>query len=260
MKKVLSYAWFRSKASVYEGIKGNAAIQFEQFLPLLLKSAPEVWPGWEVWIHIDNEVKKRPCFPELARRAAAGECKLIEMGDVPNIGIGCLWRMRPLFHSGVDVVAMRDIDTIPTTKDNACVEEFIRSGLAAHAIHDNPAHSGLMTGMIAFRDAAMSHLKVYAWEEFAYWCSQAYSAAQWDVQGSEQRFLNEFVLPCVKESLYHHALREPVRELGALLTSRVAPPHHSPDETWRLSPGIGVCDDPKKAHAYFKVEDWSCSE
>lgn len=248
MTNAISYAYFRHPSSVYEKEKSNSALQFCQFLGMLVRAHNVVWHGWDMVIHHDNEVESLPYFDTLERLADNGLLRLVWMGDAPSLCGAMLWRMLPIFSGGYEYVACRDIDAMPMPRDRKCVEEFIASGLTMHCIHDNASHSGLMGGMIAVKCQPLVDKMVGA--EPSTFTAATYKLKDWDVQGRDQNWLNTFVAPLVRDSLMIHTSKpfdtEPCKEL------RQIPARGVGDE---VAPGIGVCDWPSKAFAYYDAMD-----
>ena len=243
----VSYAYFRHRASVYEKEKGNAAIQFQQFLPMLVRAHHVVWDGWELIIHHDDEVTLLPYMDVLRRLQAEGLVRLVPMGPAPSLCGAMLWRMMPIFDhaSRYEIVACRDIDSMPMPRDRKCVEEFIASGLWVHCIHDNPAHSGLMGGMTAFRCK-----EIFCGEEWPTPPSAEMAAAYgWNRQGQDQIWLNRDVLPRVFGHLMIHS--DNTGYSGCV--RRPIPARAGPAD--EVAPGIGVCDWPSRAFAYYDAMD-----
>lgn len=256
MTNAVSYAYFRHRSSIYEKIKGNAGIQFAQFLPMLVRAHHVVWEGWDMVIHHDDEVVGLPYFDVLIRLHEAGLLRLRHEGEAPSLCGAMLWRMLPIFTGEYEYVACRDVDAMPMPRDRKCVEEFIASGMTMHCIHDNASHSGLMGGMIAvnckqFVDRFSGDL--------------TFSGEGWNVQGKDQNWLNREIEPLVRHSLMIHTSKpfdsDPCASLRQIpprvaAADQVARGIGVPDpEADAVAPGIGVCDWPSKAFAYYDAMD-----
>lgn len=203
-------------------------------------------------VHHDDEVRALPYFDVLTRLDAAGLLKLVPMGEAPSLCGAMLWRMLPIFSGEYEYVACRDVDAMPMPRDRMCVEEFIASGLAMHAIHDNPAHSGLMGGMIAANcyEFMLRILKdkIVA-ETFDAMISAGSDA---NAHGKDQNWLNGTVLPLVAGSLMLHTSKDHDPMSGAMLRP-ILPRGERPADN--VAPGIGVCDWPSKAFALYDEMD-----
>ena len=55
-------------------------------------------------------------------------------------------RYLPLLDPSVDVMVSRDLDSRPTTREQAAVEEWLNTGLAFHVMRDNPQHGTEILG------------------------------------------------------------------------------------------------------------------
>jgi len=251
----VSYAYFRSPQSVYEKEKGNAAKQFEQFLPLLVRCHQLLWEGFDLVIHHDNEVTSLPYWPALSRMASAGLLKLIPCGKAEKLCEAMLWRMKPVWSGGYSTVTCRDIDTIPAPFDRRLVMEWLESGKAVSVVHWCSAHSGVMGGTTSVRSKRFQELLGYgSWEAFITdnsWCSLR-------AHGDDQHILNRLYPRFANETLIHdlhHAVgdmpgaevRTRIRD-GDDATLRASFDHGYADH---LSKGCGVCWDPKEALAFY---------
>jgi len=264
-KKIVSYAYFRHRSSPYEQPKGDAALQFEQFLPLLVRAHHVIWPGWDLMIYHDDHVQSLPYFEKLLRFQDAGLLRLVDMFHAVTLCESMLWRMRPIWYDNAEIVVVRDIDTITSPADRRCVEEFIASGLSTHVVHFASAHSGVMGGTTAVRCLTFRELTGYAsWKEFSEDCARRFTPEEWNVQGCDQHFLNRYVLPKVKDSLLLHELHHQVRDMGVppenirrVITAPL--PGDIYEDALRdgdaLSPGIGICEEPAPPLKFYDSLD-----
>ena len=248
----VSYAIFRSATSVYEAEKGNSLLQFEQFLPVIVRAHPKVWTGWDMVVHHDDEVEKLPYFQVLRRLQEAGRLNLVFVRRAADVGLcrAMLWRMRPVFGSEYEHVVCRDVDSIPSVVDAQIVREWIGSEKTLHVIHDNPAHGGIMGGTLGVRCAAFrSALPTpygNSWADFEDLLSRTFSREQWNRHGADQDFLNVYVAPLVGDNLLLH-------------TSNGVDPKrmHSGVEVRAIvqKSAIGVCDWPARHLGAFPSEE-----
>jgi hypothetical protein len=111
-----------------------------------------------------------------------------------------MWRMREIYNDEVTHVLCRDTDAITTYREAKLVQEWINSGLGFHAINDNPAHGGLMGGMVGFNTKRFKELMPYST------CDQLMESDLLDFsrRGSDQDFLNKNIHPEIKGELYIH--------------------------------------------------------
>ena len=152
MKRIVSYSFFRSDASIYEQERWSTTKrgqQFVQFLPMLIRAHYAIWPYWTIRIHHDDRVVELPYFRALEKMNEVGLVELRFFGKSDSIcgANGMLARLRPIFDEDVEYVACRDVDSVPMPRDRRCVEEFIGSGRVLHGINDHEQHSGLMGGL-----------------------------------------------------------------------------------------------------------------
>jgi hypothetical protein len=260
MKRCVSYSYFRSPSSVYEREKGNAAKQFEQFLPLLVRAHHALWSTYDLVIHHDFEIEKLPYWPALVRMSAAKLLRLRCMGESRTLCQSMLWRMQEIWEPEYVVVVCRDVDSIPSLRDRRAVEEFVADGgRAVHVIHDNPAHGGLMGGTLAVIPARFRTLTGFStFEEFEAECKLAYPEESWNTHGTDQHFLNRVVYPSLKGSVLVHELSAPKpglelsehrSKISGFDPADVHP--RAAEVADKLCPGIGVCDEPGPRFAFY---------
>ncbi len=236
MRHVVSYSYFRHKASVYEKEKGNAALQFEQFLPMLLRGHHTIWAGWELHIHHDEEVTRLPYWPVMQRAAKAGLVELRYRGEATSLCGAMLWRADSM-RDCVGFVACRDVDSLPSRRDRFLVERFILSGLGLHVIHDNPSHIGIMGGtMAAFAPWVYPHLVT----------ALALHSLDLNKHGADQVLLNQRVAPAMDGSILVHSSIGRKPGLAKAHFKEITEPREEYDL------GIGVCDWPHAARAWIE--------
>lgn len=113
-----------------------------------------------------------------------------------------LWRMKAVFNDNVTHVLCRDTDAITTYREAKCVQLWLESGLDFHAILDNPAHGGMMGGMVGFETAQLkAKINVPTWRKMLESSTEDFSK-----RGSDQHFMNKKLYPLIKDQLYVHQL------------------------------------------------------
>lgn len=116
---------------------------------------------------------------------------------------GMLWRMLPIYFKDkweCSHVICRDADAITTYREAICVNEWLGSDLPFHGINDNPAHGGLMGGMVGFRVADFKRATGYTSFE------QMISGLDLSQHGSDQNFMMKSIHPKIKNNLLMHVL------------------------------------------------------
>jgi len=111
------------------------------------------YPGWQLRVYHDLS-QTDPLLGDLCRLS----CKyrsldLCDVRDLPNKQIGdpvqlfpMLWRFFPTLDPQVDLFVSRDLDSLPTRREAAAVEEWLQSEKWLHAMRDNPYHWVPMLG------------------------------------------------------------------------------------------------------------------
>lgn len=255
IRKIVSYAFFRSTTSVYEKEKGDASLQFSQFLAMLVRAHYCIWRGYEFRLHHDDHVTTNEYWPALRKMTDMGLLTLKYCGPSKALCTSMLWRMKPVFEGDDQIVVCRDVDSVPMLRDRLCVEEWLRSGLTVNAIHDNAAHSGVMGGTTSVRSKRFKEL-------LAVDSMDAFLALgedfDWTKQGADQHLLNRLLPRFATETLVHE-LHHRVNDMGAVRVrdTVVAPGFvfDGPDKALSFSDGlcstVGGCTDPKAAFDFY---------
>jgi hypothetical protein len=223
--KVFSLSFFRSDHSTYEtpGHSSRGTFFVNQ-LPLAIRAFHACYPGWEMWIHHDERVRELPYFKALERMRDAGILKLIPMGESKSLCSSMLWRMAPLWNEEVDIVACRDIDSVPMHRDFKMLDAFENSSGTIHAIHDSESHSGpLMGGMIAVKGKPFRALPDSA---------KNFEMFPLGRQGDDQRALNAMLYPAMASGLIVHT-RRPSLGYACMRAYPVAPQETELDKVVR---------------------------
>ena len=202
--KIFSLSFFRSPASGYEtpACGASQGVYFKDHLPAVIRAFHAAYPGWQLWIHHDERVMDFPYFKALEKMHSGGILKLIPMGEAKTLCGSMLWRMSPLWFEDVDLVACRDIDSLPMDRDYKMLEAFEKSAGTVHALHDSESHSGpLMGGMVAFKGPAFR--KLYGEIPL----NKLFGDFDLSKHGSDQKALNAVVYHDTVQSLIVHTRR-----------------------------------------------------
>lgn len=191
MKNVVSLALFRHSSSGYESANAGESQGrfFTNCLPAIVRGYAACYPGWTVRIHHDDSIYNTYYGDVLFKLAAEGLLELVDCGKAETLCGAMLWRMKPASDPNVERFICRDVDAIPTPREAKAVAEWIESGLPVHIIHDSPAHTGYMGGMMGFRPDALREVigadPYAAAIQFA-----ADDGIDLNVHGRDQRVLN----------------------------------------------------------------------
>jgi hypothetical protein len=141
-----------------------------------------------------------------------------EEDNNPQLCEGMLRRMIPLFEENIELVLCRDLDSVITFKEANCINHWLRSGLPYHAINDNPAHGGLMGGLVGFKAKEFKQDTGYKSYD------QMIRGLELSNHGSDQNFMNKFIHPKIKHGLLMHKLKG--QGIEAKRTETVVPSGH----------------------------------
>jgi hypothetical protein len=181
--KLICYSLFNGKKEKFEKLAYIRGFYFNVRMNRL------IYPDWNTYLAIDKSTydQYKSLFDNL-------NIIINVFGHTPQLCEGMLWRMYPIWAEGVSHVLCRDSDAITTYKEAQMVESWLQSGKGAHAIHDNPAHSGLMGGMIGFKtETVRNHYG--SWVELLH-------RHDFTKHGADQNLLNERLLPKIKNDIH----------------------------------------------------------
>lgn len=224
--KVFSLALFRHGASGYEtpNCGTSQGRFFGNFMPWVVRAflASFGTAYWQLRIHHDDRLDTVPYGPTLRKLHTAGVLKLVDMGVAQTLCGSMLWRLQPLFEPDVELVACRDVDSMPMPRDHIMLAEFERSECIVHAILDSESHTGpLMGGMTAYKADAFRHL--FPGRTSVADLLTLGPDINFNSHGSDQIFLNRVVWPrCMGRTMIHQP-GEISRYPGAGASRKVAP-------------------------------------
>jgi hypothetical protein len=150
----------------------------------------EMFPGWSLVIFCDDSVPLRV-------RESLASFSNVRMCDPPYPAPDyrrLFWRFTPILWSGTAAVIIRDLDSRPTTRERAAVDEWLASGRALHIMRDHPEHTEpIMGGMFGVLPNALPDFHETL---LAYGPDDSY--------GCDQRFLGKLLyLRLIDNALVH---------------------------------------------------------
>jgi hypothetical protein len=181
--KVISYSIFRAPCEKFEFMAYLRGLYFNARMNAL------IYPEWKTVVFVQNSVYDK--YEEYFLGLPIHQVNVL--GEAP-LCEAMLWRMKPVFDEDVTHVLCRDADAITTHRESVSVSEWVSSNFAIHAILDNPAHSGLMGGMIGIKTYAIKGRMFKNWNDMI---------RRWNLtkRGSDQHLLNQDILPSLKDSV-----------------------------------------------------------
>lgn len=202
MSKIVSLSFFRHDKSGYETPASGTSqgIFFSNYIRSIVHAFWAVWGGeYTLEIAHDDRVKDKREFKFLLALWSKGLVKLRDCGEAKTLCGSMLWRIDPIFNPEVELLICRDIDSLFMPRDKKMVEAFVASRGTIHGINDSESHSiPLLGGMIAIKgEAFRKHFTSESWNHLK---------ASFDLteHGSDQKFLNSFVYPKMKDGLITH--------------------------------------------------------
>lgn len=179
MSKIISYALFGSGQTTPENFFELAA--YMRGLVWNVRMNKLIYPGWQTHIEIDSQTFSD--YDNIFHGLVVHYGVSFSVNEYAPLCKAMLWRLKPIFHSGVEYVICRDADALTTYREAQAVKQFIDSGLDYHTILDNPAHFGMMGGMAGFKAAVVR-------EKYQVWDAIVSHGDTWE-RGKDQVVLNK---------------------------------------------------------------------
>lgn len=194
-KRIASYALFGNHVTY-----GTRQFYWDH-LPGLVRAHHNLFPGWELRLHVDATYNE-PRSKLLRAYASAGLINVKYVEENKAVCRSMLWRLLPLWDEDVEYVLCRDVDSMPSMKERRAVDQFIQSGAAAHTMHDHPQHTALMMGgLVGFHAPQFKSITQWpTWEHLI-----ALSAIlDLPTGGSDQILMSEQVWPLLYPNVCSH--------------------------------------------------------
>lgn len=180
--KLISYSLFQSKAEPWE-----MACYIRGFC-LNVKMNELLYPDWRSHLEVDSVTyeKYKSLFDWHVENA---NLSLNLNAHTPSLCEGMLWRLKPTFMVDVTHFLARDSDSMTTHREALVVQSWLEGDKDVLSLHDNPAHGGLMGGLVGFNSAYLKAiLGVDSFEQMV-------SGIDLTQHGSDQVWMNQIILP-----------------------------------------------------------------
>lgn len=193
--------------------KAENCFDFKSYLrglQLNIRMARLLYPDWAVHITVDcpsYEAIYGNYFNELENNLDIAV--YLRVKERQALCVNMLYRLLPIFEklsnkeNKFDRVLCRDTDSLLCWKERQAVFYWEKQGTkAAHAMTDSVSHNiALMGGMVGFKSAEFKMLtEAKSFEELIIRAPHI----NYEVKGSDQTFLNDYVLPRVHTSITEH--------------------------------------------------------
>lgn len=173
-----------------------------------LRMAPVLYPEWKVYLAVDEDTFYSPYKEYFVYHQEAGRIEL-KIESKQALCINMLYRLHPLFISpdGYDRVICRDTDSLLCYRERQAVAYWEKSGRIASVITDSISHTvPIMGGMCGFMSKEFR--EVTGWQSFADMMAvMRESGINFQRKGTDQEFLNRYVLPKVHTSITEHYIK-----------------------------------------------------
>ena len=135
-QRVISFSYYGPSSGRYlQGLKRNLAAASSHF------------PGWWLRLYVDSERLEAASLALLQELATSWPALQLCTGlGAARARNGMLWRLLPFLDRRVQVVLVRDLDSLLSAREAAAVAAWLNSSLAVHVMRDHPSHSWPMMG------------------------------------------------------------------------------------------------------------------
>lgn len=150
-----------------------------------------IYPDWKTVLETDKETYQG--YKGLFDRLQDSGALVVETNPPEPLTKAMLWRLKPVFNwDKYTHVLCRDLDGVSTYREAQCVQEWLNSGKAAHAMTDSISHDVyMMGGMIGFTTADWTPRT-----GFNYWHEMFNGLdLNFNEKGMDQRFLTRHIYP-----------------------------------------------------------------
>lgn len=194
--KIISYSLFG-----YKQVTEDNLFEFRSYLRgfyFNCRMNHLIYPEWITHVEVDQATytKYQGLF-DFLKTTLLVSYNVVKQDSIP-LCEGMFWRMKPIFKQHITHVICRDSDSITTYKEAQCVQRWLESDLGFHAINDNPAHGGMMGGMVGFNTARFKAR--FGWQYF----EEMIQGHDLSKRGSDQNFMNKHIHTGIIEDLFLH--------------------------------------------------------
>lgn len=173
------------------------------YVPLLenIRIAAHYFPDWKVWIYVAPDV-----HPDYIEQLASYPNVILSHTNLLG-AINMIYRFYAIDEPGVDIMMVRDADSLINWRDRWAIREFVsQPRFIAHTIRDNKMHTALLMGGLwgLRKSSGISVRELYA--------SYHENAALGHRFAHDQNFLSDEIYPRVVAGLlvhYSNDLRSP---------------------------------------------------
>lgn len=130
-------------------------------LPAVLANL-ELYPGWAIRLHVSQDVFSHPISDLLPKLSDAlpERFQVYSYGDPYTDQEPSMWRMRPLWDTGIERFLCRDVDSVPSTAEIQAVRIWLRMPHPVQSIRSYHLHiTLLMAGLCGFNNPALQPLR-----------------------------------------------------------------------------------------------------
>lgn len=167
----------------------------ERYYPALISNISLAWkhfPDWKVYVWFAPDVE--PTFIEQLKTHPNVVLRETGVTGAANM----IYRFYTIDEPGVDLMMVRDADSIIHWKDRWAINEFVKSNFIAHTIRDNVEHTApLMGGLWGIRKSAGLSIR----QEYANYIEDISKGHR---LAHDQNFLYDVIYPKVLSGLLVH--------------------------------------------------------
>lgn len=198
-RNAISYSMFGYNQSFANSFPFMAYLRL---FSINLKMSELIYPGWRIVVHLDEPTYESE-FREFFDYHVKGGRMKIEVLPRNELCWMMMWRLRPVFTDEYQYVICRDVDSLLHYREHQAVHNWIMNGRGVHAITDSPSHNlSLLGGMCGFKNPTLQqHIHCNSWDQMM---AMDGGETNWATKGSDQFFMNKFILPRVDKTIVEH--------------------------------------------------------
>jgi len=177
MSKLVSFSVWGDRKSYLDGSIENIHL------------CKEIYPGWDVRFYCDEEVSR-----SFMKEAESLGAQIVVKKTISSPWEGLFWRFLPAGEQNVDIFISRDIDSRVNVREQAAVNEWLRSDKPLHCMRDHVEHNvPILGGMWGCKKGILIDMPQFIDE----WQKK-------DYKGCDQDFLREVVWDKLKKHALVH--------------------------------------------------------
>ena len=183
MKKLISFSLFQDPI-----LNSNSRLYWLGAMRNI-EAATDIYPGWTLRFYVDDTM------PKIIIRALEKDAEVV-LKKRDSRHSGRFWRFAPISEPDLDVVIMRDCDSVIGEKEALAVDEWLQSGKTLHIMRDHKHHAFIPAGMWGMRNNKVGNFETLV--------NRYLLSKKEIVFNDDEKFLRKEVYPLFKDDCFIH--------------------------------------------------------